>query len=161
VTSNSLDTPESIVLDGANGVTRAPREHFPDASLSLGLAMAALVAGAVLARRGPKWVVAAVLVIAALPGLAQVLMSRADAPAQRAELGRLVTQSLTEVQQHSPWPGVRFVREDDDVMFPIGRYAVPGRIVPADGGVELETRGSLLGQPCREEGSRVVCGAGP
>lgn len=155
----SLETPESLVLDGANGVTRAPHQHFPDASLALGLALIAIVLGAVIARRGPKWVLVAALAIAAGPGLVQVLVVRADSPVHRGELSRLISSTLDDVKSRAPWPGATLVREDDDVMFPITRYAVPGR-APATG-VQLESRGSQLGQPCRAEGDRQICGAGP
>ena len=33
----TLSTHESIVIDGANSVGGAPRQHFPDATLSLAL----------------------------------------------------------------------------------------------------------------------------
>lgn len=155
-----LSTPESIVIDGANGVTREAREHFPSAGPALAVAVVALVIAAVVVRRGPRWLAAVVLVLAALPGLSHVLALRADAPLGRGAVAGTIAGTLAELQARAPWPRVTLVREDDDVMFPLTRYAVPGR-APVDGGVELETRGAKLGEPCRVEGARVICGAGP
>ena len=53
--SQTLATTEALVIDGTNGVTRASREGFPEASLSLGLAGAALVLSVFVVRRAPKW----------------------------------------------------------------------------------------------------------
>jgi hypothetical protein len=155
-----LSTPESIVIDGANGVTREAREHFPSAGLSLGVSVVVLLVAAVVLRRGPRWLVLVVLGLAALPGLVHVLALRADAPAGRGAVAGTIAGNLADLQARAPWPGVTLVREDDDVMFPLTRYAVPGR-ARVDGGVELETRGAKLGEPCRVEGARVICGAGP
>jgi hypothetical protein len=54
------------------------------------------------------------------------------------------------------------VREDDDVLFPVGRYVLPSR-PPVDAGVLLELRGPSLVTACRtDEGNgHRVCGSGP
>lgn len=160
---STLSTAESIVLDGANGVTRAPHEHFPSAGLSGGLFLIAALVTAVLLRRGPRWPLGALLALAAVPGLIHVLVLRADAPASRGAMADTISRTLGELRARAPWPQSRVViaREDDDVLFPLTRYAVPGRLAPTGPAIELETRGSLLGQPCRTEGARVICGAGP
>lgn len=161
---STLTTAEAIVIDGANGVTRAPREHFPQLGLSVALAVAAVVIGLFLVRRRARGALLVVLALAAVPGLVQVLALRADAPVSRVELGRTIATTLADLQQHAPWPvhPVAVVREDDDVMFPLTRYAVPARLeAPPAGAIELETRGARLGVRCRVEGARNICGDGP
>ncbi|MFZ5441274.1 MAG: hypothetical protein ACOZQL_14800 [Myxococcota bacterium] len=157
----TLSTPESIVIDGANGVRRDAREHFPHGAAALGVGVVVVVAAAVLWRRLPRWAMAVALGVAALPGLAHVLVLRADAPASRPALATTIASTLEDLQRQAPWPRVKLVREDDDVLFPLTRYAVPGRAPPVGEAIELETRGARLGVPCRSEGARVVCGAGP
>lgn len=156
----TLTTPESIVLDGANGVTRASREHFPAGGWALAGGLVVLLLAITLWRRAPRWALVGVLVIAALPGLAHVLLLRADAPASRPAVTSVIAATLAELQRRAPWPKVKLVREDDDVLFPLTRYAVPGRAPPPPDAIELETRGAKLGEPCRAEGARVICGAG-
>lgn len=164
--SDPLHTSESILLDGANSVSGAPRANFPHASVSSGAALlAALVTFAVL-RRNARLVLA-VLIAAALPGWYWVTVVRADAPATRAQLGVDITSTLTDLQQQAPWPkvSVQVVREDDDVLFPLGRYALPSRVTPEVGqpAIQLELRGAELGHRCTFDSAthHLVCGAGP
>ncbi len=162
MTDGALQTAEQIVLDGANGVTSAPRQHFPDAGLSAGIAAVALVIALLtLRRRRGTALILGALLVAAVPGAVHVLVMRADAPLKRGGLTTTVTGTLTELQARAPWPGagVQVVREDDDVLFPLTRYAVPTRASSA--GVMLEVRGSALAAQCREEAGRQICGAGP
>jgi len=63
------------------------------------------------------------------------------------------------------WPrtSAQVVREDDDVLFPVGRYALPSRPPLGDAGVHLELRGPSLAPDCRtdEASGHRVCGSGP
>lgn len=158
-----LGTPEAIVLDGANAVMSDPRAHFPRAQLSLGLAGVTVVLGLLFLRRRPR-ALALVLALSAIPGLVQVLSARADAPGRRAELARAIHVTLDDVQAKAPWPGpVRVVREEDDVLFPLVRYAVPTRPPIAGPAVELEALAGPLGAACTVDpvSGHVVCGAKP
>lgn len=161
--SSVLATSESILIDGANGVTSAPRAHFPLGGLWLGLAIVVAVAA--------RWVkkptlAVAFLIAGGLPGLVHVLVLRADAPLARGAMTASIGTTLGELQTRVPWPAsqVVVVREDDDVLFPIGRYALPSRSSRAEsrdaGVIELELRGGPLGSACRQDAQRVTCGAG-
>jgi hypothetical protein len=124
--------------------------------------LAALLTLALLRKRAR--LVLGVLVVSALPGLAWVALLRADAPAERGSLARDITATLSELQRQAPWPhgSVQVVREDDDVLFPLGRYALPSRLErPAT--VQLELRGAQLGPHCAVDPltHHLVCGAGP
>lgn len=159
-----LETVESIIIDGANGISGAPRAHFPDAILALVLAVAAGAMSLGLLRLGRRGPVLALLLVAAVPGLWALVVRRADAPAKRSAAAVTIVSTLKELEARAPWPGVavHVVREDDDVLFPLGRYALPGRPPSSGPSIEVELRGTLLGQGCREDISshRVVCGAG-
>ncbi|MFO0593972.1 MAG: hypothetical protein U0228_01675 [Myxococcaceae bacterium] len=146
--SQTLSTTELLVIDGANGITRATREQFPDASWSLAVCLAALVASAWLARRAPRWI-PFVLFLAAAPGLFHVFVARADAPLQRGATAAPIRQSLDELHRVAPWPNtpVTFSREEDDVTFPLTRYAVPAR-PPAANAVSLDVTGTRLPLRC-------------
>lgn len=113
-------------------------------------------------RRGP--LLAGLLLLGALPGLWQVLTQRADAPASRGALAGEVREAVAAVQAEVGWPATRarVVREDDDVLFPVGRYALPSR-PPLDAGVQLELRGPSLQAACFTEAAtgHRVCGSGP
>lgn len=157
--SSELGTTESILIDGANGVTSAPRAHFPQAAWWLGLAVIVAVVVRVVKRPA---VVAGLLVLAALPGFVHVLALRADAPLKRPASTGAIGVTLGELQQRVPWPQsqVKVVREEDDVLFPLGRYALPSR-PEVDGGLELELGAGPLGQACRQQEQRVSCGVAP
>jgi hypothetical protein len=157
-----LGTAEAIVLDGANSLGGAPRQHFPSAQSSAVVAVvAALVALAFLKRRPA--VVLLVLLVAAIPGLVSLLVLRADAPTRRGGLATVIEARVTELKARARWPSgaVRVVREEDDVWFPLGRYALPGRPTPLGPAVELELVGASLGEGCRDDATsgHVVCGA--
>jgi hypothetical protein len=159
----TLSTNESIVIDGANSVGGAPRQHFPDAPLSLGLGAVIFLASLVgLRTKRFRPALLAALLVASGPGGIAVLVLRADAPMQRRALTDAVTASLTDVQRVAPWPQqqAQVVLDDGDVLFPLGRYAWPNR---PDAGVEVELRGSVLQSNCaRDDASgHVVCGARP
>ncbi|MBL8936810.1 MAG: hypothetical protein JNM69_19780 [Archangium sp.] len=159
-----LSTPEAIVLDGANSVSGAPRAHFPEAAFSLSLAAVALLVTVVAVRtKRAALVVPVVLGLAALPGLFALVVQRADAPMNRAALTALVKVGVNDLKAQAAWPqaAVQVVRDDDDVLFPLARYAWPSRPT-VDGGVALELRGSALITACHHEamGGHVVCGAG-
>lgn len=153
------------MLDGANSVTGAPRKHFPEAAPGLGLSAVALVVTVVVLRtRWARVALPALMLLAAVPGAVEVLGRRADAPGRRASLATLVRVGLSDLEQVASWPAtpVKVVRDDDDVLFPLARYAWPSR--PAvDGGVEVELRGSALTTACRRDAltGRTVCGVGP
>lgn len=157
----ALATSESIVLDGANGVTPAPRHHFPQATvwLVLGLLVAAAVKGLL---RGKASVIALLSLGFALPGLLHVCLLRADAPFRRAAMGDAIEATLADMQAKAPWPrhSVKVVSEADDVLFPLARYAIPSRPPADEGAIELKILGGPLGQLCREEApSTVTCGS--
>lgn len=158
--TSALATPEAVLLDGANGVTNASRQHFPDATLML--AIAAVVAVAVRWIRRPA-LVAALLLGASIPGFVHVLALRGDAPLARPKAAAAITTTVSDLQAKVPWPGtpVKVVHEEDDVLFPLGRYAVPGRVEPQGAAVELELGLGLLGSTCVEQPPRVTCGARP
>ncbi len=145
------------MLDGANGVSGAPRQHFPDAAVAGGVAGLAFVLTVLLLRKRTSWIFA-VMLLGAVPGAWLVLGARADAPLQRAALAVAVEGTISQIETAAPWPGTKVVREDDDVLFPLTRYAVPTR--GDTSGVELEVRGSSLSAQCREEAGRKICGAG-
>ncbi|MBL8955155.1 MAG: hypothetical protein JNK82_30540 [Myxococcaceae bacterium] len=152
-----LGSPEAIVLDGANGVGGAPRRGFPDAGLSSALAIAALAVAVVLLRRS-RPAVAVALLLAAVPGAICVLVLRADAPLKRPALAREVSEAIEDVHTAAPWPetAVAVVAEDDDVLFPVGRYAIPARPPPAAGAVRLELRGDGLDVECTTDAGTAV-----
>lgn len=158
--SSALNSPGSILIDGANGVTTAPRAHFPQAGLWL--AVAVIVAVVVRVVKRPA-VVAVLLVLGALPGLVHVLALRADAPLQRPAMTEAIGVTLGDLQQRVPWPQrqVKVVREEDDVLFPLGRYALPSRPEVSGAATELELGAGPLGQVCRQREERVSCGVLP
>ncbi|MDX2015911.1 MAG: hypothetical protein SFW67_37300 [Myxococcaceae bacterium] len=160
-----LVTSESIVIDGPNGVTGAPRAGFPDGGRSLGLGLGAgLLVMVLLRTRAPRWVLALLLAGGAMPGLAALGWLRADAPHRRAALAASVTAGLDDLARLSPGPVARTlsIRDDGDVLFPLARYLWPARL-DADGGVQVDRRGSSLTTACRAEPSGLVvhCGAAP
>lgn len=152
-----LATSESILIDGANGVTSAPRAHCPHAGVWL--AVAIVVAVVVRLARRPV-VAVTLLVLGSLPGLVHVLALRADSPIRRGAMSDSIKVTLGDLQTRVPWPQsqVTVVREEDDVLFPLGRYALPSR---TGGPLELVIGAGPLGQACRQEGLRVTCGAPP
>lgn len=160
-----LSTPEAIMLDGANSVTGAPRAHFPEAAWSLSVAGLALLVTVVAVRtRRAALVVPVVLGLAAIPGVYALMVQRADAPMNRAGLTALVQVGVQDLKAQAAWPQapMQVVRDDDDVLFPLARYAWPSR--PAvDGGVAFELRGSTLITACHHDAvtDHVVCGVGP
>ncbi len=158
----TLDTAESIVIDGANGVTPAPRLGFPDAGVCLGLAVLVAVATLALRRRPfAKWVLPALLLLAAVPGMVHVVGLRADAPLERPVLAAKIEHTLDALQHAAPWPRpVHVAREEDDVLYPFVRYAVPSRSESAPGVIELEVAGEHVPAECRVEApsGRVFCG---
>ena len=157
--TSALATSESILVDGANGVTSAPRAHFPE--MGVWLAVAVVVAVVVRVVKRPA-VAVVLLLLGAIPGFVHVLALRADAPFTRAVMTESIRTTLGDLQTRVPWPQsrVQVVREEDDVLFPLGRYALPSRPVPDGGAIELELRGGPLGQTCRQENQRVICGGG-
>lgn len=159
--SQTLVTTEQLVIDGTNGVTRASREGFPEATLSLGAFVFAVLVGAFLVRRAPKWLPLLLFVPAAF-GLFQVFVARGDAPLRRGAVATQVSTSIDVLHDRAPWPiqSVALVREDDGVTFPLSRYAVPSRPPPTANAVQLEVRGTQLPLHCVEEAGRVVCGEG-
>lgn len=155
--SQTLATTEQLVIDGTNGVTRASREGFPESSLSFGIAAVALIAAIVLVRRAPKWLPLVVFAPAAL-GLFHVFLERGDAPMHRGAAAAPITATIEALEKNAPWPifPVTVVREEDDVTFPLSRYAVPVR-APVDGGVHLGVIGTSLPLECRPTGYVVIC----
>lgn len=161
--SFALARAEAILLDGANSVSGQPRAEFPAWGLSSVLAVAALVLTlAWLRGRRPGWLPALVL-LAAVPGVVCVLALRGDAPLRRPGTTAALTATLSALQREAPWPGtpVAIVHEDDDVLFPLGRYAWPSRPALERPAVRLELRGGALNVACVRDAASVVCGAPP
>lgn len=154
----TLVSPETIVIDGANGVTQAPRQHFPHAAAEFGVAVLVVLVALALRRFAARWV-PLLLVALAVPGFLHVFVWRGDAPARRGELSREVREAMAEFARVAPWPSARVnvVYEEDDVLFPLLRYARPTREV-FDGGTSLEVVGTNLQMTCVEQPGRIVCG---
>ncbi len=158
-----LDTAESVVIDGANGVTQAPRQHFPEAGWAIGAAV--IVAALTLMLRRARAamairVVSGLLLLGSAPGLIQVFGARADAPLHRPRVAEAVRSTLNTLAAAAPWPApIEVVREDDDVLFPLGRYAVPVRARSRPQALEVIIRGSRLQLSCStpHQGEPVVC----
>jgi hypothetical protein len=126
----------------------------------LALSVVALVVAIVLSRRAKaKALLAVVLGVAALPGLWCVLVQRADAPLRRGELAASVTTTLGVLTPYTGWPTApaSVTYEEDDVLFPLLRYAMPSR--PAGGAAKLSVRGSSLDARCVQVAHGVDCGA--
>lgn len=155
----ALLTTESVLIDGANGVTSASRAHFPEGGAFLVVALVVAVLARVVKRPA---VLSGVLLIAVLPGLVHVLVLRADAPLKRGAMTDSIGVTLADLQTRAPWPQsqAQVIREEDDVLFPLGRYALPSRPV-VDGGIAVELLAGPVGQPCRLEGQLVTCGVRP
>jgi hypothetical protein len=150
--TTTLGTGESILIDGANGVTSAPRAHFPHGGWWLGLALVVALIVRVVKR---PLILLGMLVAGAIPGLVHLLVLRADAPLQRFELAGSISTTLDDVQHHAPWPQtqVSIIREDD-ALFPLGRYAFPSR---KGGPLEVELRAGV--GTCRQETPlKLICG---
>lgn len=152
----TLAEPEAIVLDGANGVTHAPRERFPHAGRELGVALVAVVLAVALRRF--RAAIPVLLLLGALPGFVHVLWLRADSPLKRRALSVQIVTAMAELARHAPWPKrpVNVVKEDDDVLFPLLRYARPTR-ASTDGGVALEVGGPSLRVKCSTLPGRIIC----
>ena len=59
------------------------------------------------------------------------------------------------------WPEpVAVVRDDDDVLFPLGRYAIPTRTALDAGVHTIELRGTRLSVTCRGY-APIICGDAP
>jgi hypothetical protein len=158
----ALASNESIVIDGANSVSGAPGHQFAHAGLSLGAALLALVFAVFVLRRA--WVsrlLATCLALAALPGLVCVLVLRADAPTRRPALARAVTSTLEVLAPHTRWPAnpVTVSGEDDGVLFPLLRYALPSR--PSRSEEQLEVHGSSLDLRCARTAAKITCESPP
>lgn len=164
--SFALARAEAILLDGANSVSGQPRAQFPAAAVSSAVAIVAVVVVlAWLRGRRPGWWLAALAVAAALPGAWCVLALRGDAPLARPAMAAKVATTLATLEAVAPWPGtpVAIVHEDDDVLFPIGRYAWPARPEVPGAPTRIELRGAALDVRCAPDLVRgtVTCGAAP
>ncbi len=160
----ALSRTEAILLDGANSVSGEPRAKFPSSALSsLAAGVALVVVFAWLRGRRPRWLLAALCLLAAAPGAWCVLSLRGDAPLARPQAAARLTQTLETLERVAPWPTtpVRIAHEDDDVLFPLGRYAWPSRPQPSGDAARLELRGDALEANCAPSAARsaIVCGA--
>ena len=101
------------------------------------------------------------LLLSAGPGLLQVLVKRADAPTRRAAMAAQISATVSELQARSGWPlPVAVVRDDDDVLYPLGVYAMPTRAAPDAGVRSIELRGTRVTVTCRGN-APIVCGDAP
>lgn len=161
-----LATPESILIDGPNGVTGAPRAGFPERAPSLGLGLVvALLVALLLRTRAPRGLLVVLLAMGAGPGLV-ALSLRADAPHRRGALAAVVSAGLSDLARVAPGPvaPVTLVRDDADVLFPLSRYTWPSRPVEDAGtSLHIDLRGPSLTTACRAslESPVIVCGVGP
>ncbi len=79
-------------------------------------------------------------------------------------MATIIEAQVDDFKTQLPWPTspVFFVREEDDVLFPLGRYAWPSRPKPQGNPVqEVELGWGPFGQRCRQREGRTFCGAGP
>lgn len=160
MSSEGLSTTEALVIDGANGVTRAPRLGFPDAGWQLALGVVVLLAALVVGRTrlgSRRAVLAAVLLAGAGLGLVHVAVLRADAPLARWQAASPIVDSMESLARVTPWPApIAFSREDDDVTFPLTRYAAPTRAAGTPA-VTLDVRGTTFPVTCLAAGTSVTC----
>ncbi len=160
---------DAVLLDGANAVCGASREHFPSSLRDGALALAGSLLLAHALRRGRHELAALALVLAAAPGLFAVFATRADAPARRADTARDLREALAPLteDQATPSTEVRLARNDDGPFAPLFFYAHPRHTLPSDGdaGTQeiVEVREGSLRHGCdRDLGTKaLVCGAGP
>lgn len=156
---------EAVLLDGANSVGG---HHRPSPESGTASSLFAVVAAVVVLwwwrRRRPAWLLPVLMLAAAVPGALGVLVLRADAPLARPATARVLLDALDTLERQAPWPGtpVRVEWEDDDVLFPLGRYAWPSRAAAAQP-FRLELRGTTLRATCRPltTGDGAVCGGAP
>ncbi len=155
-----LTTTESLLIHGANGVAGRSSAHFTwvAAGLLALLLSTRLISMTRLSNRIRCSALGLTLVFAAIPGLVHVLWLRGDAPLLRPHTAQTIHSTLDALQRLAPWPEpIAVTHEDDDVMFPLARYAVPTRS-PAHGDArQLETYGATLLQGCRTEGLKTIC----
>lgn len=164
--SFALARAEAILLDGANSVSGQPRAGFSAAVASSAVAVVAgIVVFAWLRGRRPRWLLAALAVVAAAPGAWCVLALRGDAPLKRPAMAARIESSLGTLERQAPWPAtpVAIVHEDDDVLFPLGRYAWPSRPALHAPSARIELRGASLDVECAPDLARgtVVCREAP
>jgi hypothetical protein len=97
-----MSTIEQVIVDGANGVTQAPRltQFVPAWQWLLAIAFVAL--GIVAQRRVNlrRWALAAA-VVAVMPGYLQVFVMRADAPTHQKNLVKVVTRAQAAYLAHA------------------------------------------------------------
>ena len=163
-----LDTSDAILLDGANSVCGASREHFPNAWRDGLLAIGVTVALVLLRRRRLREVLAVVLVATALPGLRAILEARADAPSQRKWLAADLHDALDPLLEapSSPATPARLVRNDDGPFAPLFFYAHPVHTLPSDGDIKgqeiVDVREGPLRYGCDRDlaTKALVCGKG-
>lgn len=143
---STLKTNESMVIDGANSVSGAPRAGFPQAALWEGLALVALLVFG-LAPKRHRGLVAGVLALSMVPGWWVLLTVRPDRPTRRHEVAQAVTTAMNELRPalgslEGP-PNV--VWDDGDVLFPLARYLAPTR---SKVGPAVELKGHTLRIHC-------------
>jgi hypothetical protein len=161
-----LEDVDAILLDGANAVCGASRQHFPSAARDTGLALAGALLLAAALRKGRAELVAFALVVAAMPGLLAVMGPRADAPAHRAETAGELVQALDPLTESAAPPSAqaRLARNDDGPFAPLFFYAHPRHTLPADGdaGTQeiIEVREGALRHGCDRDiaTKALVCG---
>ncbi len=89
-----MSTIEQVIVDGANGVTQAPRlvQFIPAWQWLIALAIIALGIFARRRVRVRRWALTAA-VVAVIPGYLQLFVTRADAPSRQKELVTAVTRA--------------------------------------------------------------------
>jgi hypothetical protein len=164
-----LGDTDAILLDGANSVCGASRQHFPSAARDGALAVAGALLVAATLRKGRTELLAFALVVAAAPGLLAVMGARADAPGRRAETAADLTEALDPLMADPAPPStqVRLARNDDGPYAPLFFYAHPRHTLPGDGdaGTQeiVEVREGPLRHGCdrKLDTKALVCGEGP
>jgi hypothetical protein len=166
-------TPESILVDGANGICRRPESHRPLAEatviFSIVLAGAAFVAFArtrvqrVPATSAARVAMLAAIILLAVPGLIGVFVRRADAPAVRSAIAADVDRLVIRVAAfaHARGGCVDVVDEGCIACAPVIRFALPDphECIHPRGHVVLHAQAMTRG--CREQDDRLICGVAP
>jgi hypothetical protein len=159
-----LVTPESLLVDGANGVCRDARLGARDgivlhaAGLVLGVVVVAawLVSGRI-AARVRVGVIVVVAIASALPGAHALLALRADRPAAVVATAAATQELHDRVRAFARRRGcARTTLDRCASCAPVVRLALAGLRCDAPASIELHE--DALGGECRERGRTLVCG---
>lgn len=159
-----LVTPESLLVDGANGVCRDARLGARDGAMlrAGGLVLAAaLIAAWLVARRpgvrGRIALIVALAIGAALPGAHALLAQRADRPTEIAATAAATTRLHDEVRAFARRNGcARTTLDRCAACAPVVRLALAG--LRCDRPASIELHADALARPCAARGRTLACG---